>query len=397
MLENIFTPFRLKWYPRAILFAIGLSFLLIISIGHGASTLNGRVGGDYPAFYGAGRIIANGDWQNLYNPATQLQAQQGLLPEKKSNFLPFSYPPFLALIYYPLSLLNYRLSYIIHTLFMLGSLMLALQLLRPFSHTIDQYYLLTLAMALSFYPLFSGVLMGQNTAVILLIIVGAWRLALANREWLAGLILGLLLFKPQFALPLIGLYLLSGRWRVSLGSTFTGLALFLISSLISGPHWLSSWLKFSWWFSQADAGVNYANSVSWLGFFEAVGGAGNSMALIIGGVLVFLTSIGLALVWARGGRRGDLTAQLGLSLPGLILLPPHVMYYDMSLVIFSYSLLAERNIKNFNTIIAFIYLLGFSQIISKTLGFSPLFFVLLFTVILTASRLGRSAMRSDLR
>lgn len=397
LLENIFTPFRLKWYPRAILFAIALSFLLIISLGSRASTLSGRVGGDYPAFYGAGRIIAQGDWHNLYNPATQWQSQQGLLPEKESDFLAFSYPPFVALMYYPLSLVNYRLSYVIHTLLMLGSLMLALHLLRPVNPKIDQYYVLALALTLSFYPTFKAVLMGQNGAVILLLIVGAWRLALAGREWLAGLMLGLLLFKPQFAVPLIGLYLLSGRWRVSLGSALTALALFLASSVISGPDWLASWLKFSWWFSHVDAGVNRANSVSWLGFCEAVTEPGNLLALVLGWGLALLTAISLALAWAWGGRRGDLTAQLALSMPGLILIPPHVMYYDLGLVIFSYALLAERHIKNFDIIIALIYLLGFSQICSETLGFSPLFFVVLVTALLTAYHLGRSAIRPDLR
>jgi hypothetical protein len=146
--------------------------------------------------------------------------------QTKNGFLAFSYPPFVALAYYPLSLFGYRISYIIHSLLMVSALVLTIQLIRPFNPLIDQYKLSALALSLSFYPLFRAIWGGQNTAVILLLIVGTWRMALAHREWLAGIILGLLLFKPQFAIPLIGLFVLSGRWRVGLGSALTAVVLY---------------------------------------------------------------------------------------------------------------------------------------------------------------------------
>ena len=70
-MQRIFTPWRLKWYPRLLLFAFGAAFIIAALSGRGASTLTGRLGGDYPAFYSAGRIIAEGNWKDLYNLSKQ--------------------------------------------------------------------------------------------------------------------------------------------------------------------------------------------------------------------------------------------------------------------------------------------------------------------------------------
>ena len=75
-LPSFFTQWRLTWYPRALFFSLTVGFLVAIFIGQGASTLTGRLGGDYPAFYGAGRIIAQGNAINLYNSRIQAEAQK---------------------------------------------------------------------------------------------------------------------------------------------------------------------------------------------------------------------------------------------------------------------------------------------------------------------------------
>ena len=369
-LECFLTPSRIKWYSRSILFTLGVSFLIAVFGGKDVSTLSGRLGGDYPAFYGAGRIIAEGDWKNLYSVPQQIEVQKALFVNGDTGLLPFSYPPFVALAYYPLSLVSYRISFLIHTLLMVGALILTIQLIRPFNAAIDRYHLSALVLALSFYPLFRAVFGGQNTAFLLLLTVGSWRAVSARREWCGGLVLGLLLFKPQFGIPLIGLYVLSGRWRVGLASVLTAVILYTLSSWVSGPLWVVPWAKFTWWFSQVDAGVNSTNSISWLGFLEAIWGTNSQAALILGWGMILLTALGLALLWIIRGRRANLTALLSITMPALVLLPPHVMYYDMSLVLFSYAAIVTMDSEKLLPIIGGIWLLSFSQILAKIIGFS---------------------------
>lgn len=392
-IQSVLTPWRLTWYPRLLLCALAVGYIIAIFWGKGASTLTGRLGGDYPAFYGAGRIIAEGSMRDLYDSQRQIAAQKDLFPNKKNVFLPFPYPPFMAFAYYPLALLSYRFSYILHTLLMVGTLLLAMQLIRPMNRLFDQYFLCAFFFALVFYPMLRAVLGGQNIPITFLLVVIAWRAAIARHEWLAGMSLGLLLFKPQFALPLIVLYVLSRRWRIGVGSLFVALTLYGISVWMVGPSWLTKWLKYVLWHSLADAGINSANGVSWLGFLEAILGVRNPFALILTWVLILCTAVGLSLLWIQNEHRLDLTAKMGITVPFILLIPPHVMYYDMGLVLFTFAIVGTRNSARLLSIIGFTWMLCFSQVIASLMGFSPLFFILVFIGVLAICILGRQAVK----
>ena len=58
MLNSLITPWRLKWYSIAVLFGIFLALVIALLSGTGPKILSGRLGGDFPAFYAAGRIVA---------------------------------------------------------------------------------------------------------------------------------------------------------------------------------------------------------------------------------------------------------------------------------------------------------------------------------------------------
>ena len=380
-IDQLITPWRLKWYPRVVLIALSLGVIFGVLYGKGVNTVTGRLGADYPAFYGAGRIIAQGDWNELYSVKRQLLAQEDLIPDD-SGYLPFAYPPHVALVYWPFSLLDYRLSYTLHTFLMVGALLLTLHLVRPMIKEVHQHYLCAFTLTLLFYPILRSVLGGQNTAITLFIIASTWRAVTNGREYLGGAILGLLLYKPQFALPLIGVFVLSGRYRVGLGSAFTAAALYGIGVWMQGPNWVITWLEFGQWFSNVDASVNSKNAVSWLGFFQALLDVESNTALVLGWGMTLGTIVGLSWVWWAGGPRADLTSQIGLASVCLVLIPPHIMYYDIGLLFFTYAALIAKKGKGRILLIGTVWLLGFSQIISGLIGFSPLFFVVVFSLIL---------------
>ena len=60
MLERYLTPWRVRWYSASILSAIFLGFMICAIYGTGGSTIYGRLGGDYPAFYSIGRYSCKG-------------------------------------------------------------------------------------------------------------------------------------------------------------------------------------------------------------------------------------------------------------------------------------------------------------------------------------------------
>ena len=103
------TNWRLTVYPIGILLALAIAVVVGAVVAGDAEFPAEAVGGDYPAFYGAGVIAADGDWDELYTLERQSEAQAGLYEataEDAARFFP--YPPQVAALYAPLAGLDYH-------------------------------------------------------------------------------------------------------------------------------------------------------------------------------------------------------------------------------------------------------------------------------------------------
>jgi len=379
------TPWRLRWYPRALLLALTVAFGVSVLGAEGGAGVLGRLGGDFPAFYGAGRIVVEGRGVELYDWSVQATSQAGLHPGEEDSFLAFAYPPFLALAYAPLALLPFRLAYLVHTLLMGGAVYAAIRLLRPMLPRVDRYGLEAFCVAIAFVPLFRSVTGGQNTALTLLLVAAAWRATWAGQGLLAGVALGLMLFKPQFALPLIGLFAVGRHGRALVGVAGTAAGLWAAGAAVGGWAW-----PWEWWgqigdFHGLDQAVNAANSVGWLGFAEALLGPGNPVALALGGALT-LATVG-ALVWSWW-RPMPLDLRMALVAPGLVLVPPHSMFYDSGLLVLGLAVVGDRGGRRRLGALVAIWLLALTSLAAPLLGFNPLFLVAVATLALAGALLG---------
>lgn len=320
-------PLLLRVYPRAVAGAL-VCTVVVIAAGGGT----GRLGGDLPAFYGAGRIVLEGDVAHLYSHQRQYAAQQGLFPAAQSHgYLYFPYPPFVALPYVLLALLPFAAAYAIHVGAMAAALVAATRiatraLCPPAGSTAA-----VLAGAATFFPLFRAVSGGQNTTLSLLVVVAGMALVERRRDFRAGLVMGVLWFKPQLAVTFAGLWLIERRPRAVLGTLVSGALLYAAGSALAGPAW-PAW----WWregvtsFDGRDQAVNAANSVGFLGVAEAVFGTGTPWALVTGLTLAACTAALLAVMAFRGGP-STLWARAAATAVGCVLLSPHAMYYDAGL------------------------------------------------------------------
>jgi hypothetical protein len=370
-----FTAWRLRWYPRL----LALSFAIAIPIsalgGEGSRALVGRVGGDFPAFYAAGRLLAAGRGRDLYDWQIQSEFQADLHPETEGRFLAFSYPPFVALLYWPLAFLPYRAAYLVHTALLGLALWLAVQQLRRLLPRVDRWALEGFCLAFTFLPLFRALSGAQNTTLNLLLLAAAWRALSRQRDALAGVWLGLMLFKPQFALPLLALFLLSGKVRVLPGAAALFCLFYLLSATVCGWDWFSTWWASVSVFHAVDQSVNAANSVGWLGFAQAVLGTGSPVALWAARALAISTAAALAYLW--GSRRLALEPRMAVTVVGLILMQPHCMYYDGGLIVLTLAVLADRLGRRGLLPLGALWLLSFGAAVGKWIGFNPLFLVLL--------------------
>jgi hypothetical protein len=361
---------RLRVYPTVILTVLGVVVLLLVLTADEGAALSGRLGGDYPAFYGAGSIVADGDWDDLYDPGRQQLAQEGLVDEE-GGYLYFAYPPFVAAGYGALASVAYRWSYLIHTGLMVAALWAAIVLWR---HYLPVRFGMTAALtaALLFYPLLRAVPGGQNTALTMMLVALVARLDGDGHDVWAGLAAALLLYKPQFGIPLAGLLLVGRRWRMLAGWLGGAAALYLTSAALQGADWVGEWWRQANAFLEIDAQANSSNLISWQGFFEGAFGAESTIGSVLGWGLALVTAGLAALFWLRNPDSNP-GARYSIAVTAIALAAPHTMFYDGGVVILAIVLLAAGGGKVGWRMAAFLWILSWGQLLGDVLGWSLMF------------------------
>lgn len=321
----------------AVLLAMALALLVSLLGGDGSHTVSGgRLGGDFPEFYGAGLIVRAGDAAHLYDARRQSESQQGLFGDEESGYLDFAYPPAVALAYAPLSALPYRLAYGLHVAFMVGLLWLGIWLVRPMVGVARHHAPLLMAAAVAFFPMFRALGGGQNTALTFVLVAGAWRALTEERELLAGACLGALLYKPQLAVLFLAAPLVSRRWRVVAGACWSAAALWVLSAATMGVTWLGPFLRHGFSVPGNDGMVGGGRSVSLVGTAHRFGGSVGDVLDVVAVVASVVVAVACLAAWRRCDRPG-VAADLGLGFAvlaaGCVIASPHVIFYDAGLLL----------------------------------------------------------------
>ncbi len=340
---------RARRIARAVIFAlvlaVGLAGYIGAGIGDRADTAAPidteapRLGGDFPAFYGAGSIILDGDLDVLYEEDRQIEAQLGL---GLDGYLAFAYPPHVAVAYAPLAALPFQVSYLAHTALMAGAYIAALAVLSPVVPLIARWRLPLIAVGFTFYPLAVAIGGGQNAALTVLGFAIIWRALHDDREVVAGVTAGLMMYRPQYALAAIGLMFLSRHWKAVAAAIATTAATWLGTALVLGTTWLTDWFDAVLPFVERDAEVNAPNSISALGFMQAALGVDSPVALVVGLVVAGSVTITLMYLWSRpqAFALGDRMAALAI---GSVIISPHANFYDAAVLVIAGAAVLARS------------------------------------------------------
>jgi hypothetical protein len=312
----------MRTYPLLVLAVLAL--VVVVGAVMGAAG-EGRIGGDYPAFYGAGSIVLEGDTDRLYEAARQQDAQAGLL-EEQGDYLYFAYPPPVAAAYALLAALDFTASYLVHAALMAAALCGAVMLVRPMVPLAARYPEFTIAAAVLSYPLMRSVIGGQNTSLTLLLLAWAWRAEHDGKPIVAGVAAGLLLYKPQFGVALLLLALAARRYRMVGAGIAAGGAWWALGSIMIGPGWIAEWWRNAQDFAAVNAGVNAENVIGLPGLSEHLLGT-DWPGLALAGVI----AIAAAVQWFRAGGAGD-ADRYGVAAATLVLVAPQALFYEAGLM-----------------------------------------------------------------
>ena len=213
------------------------------------------LGQDFIAFYTGGTFVREGRRSLLYDLGAVRGFQHHLAGplgiDLGDNFGPFWNPPFYAWVFAPLSALSFPAALGVWTILSLSALAAALVLLaRMLPSRVGgseekpigwREWGLVPALVLVSMPFLQAVSHGQNTFSSLLLLaltVTAWRGGHALR---AGLVAGLLFYKPQVGTVLAVVLALNLGWRALVGIAVTGSALLLVN-LLTLPGTLGDYL-----------------------------------------------------------------------------------------------------------------------------------------------------------
>jgi alpha-1,2-mannosyltransferase len=368
--------------------------------------------GDFLQEYVGGWVLLHGDRDRVYDLAyaQELQHDPAVMGMRfdEREFLPIIYPPFYYWLATPLTLLPFNVAALVWLALMTACLAATALLLQRAYPQHQRLIAGLVVAALLFTPLLENLASSQKATVSLLILTGTFLLLDRRRHFAAGLLFGLLAFKPQLTL-VIGLAMLcKGQWRFVLGGLATGVVLVGLSLLVS-PEACRQYLQISKTMAEYINTPGFAHEKlhCWYGFFRLL--LDGQPLIVIQAATLLAASVTIAALFRLlagplpFGQPGFAVQYAGLVV-ATVLLSPHLLTYDLTLLLLPLflvtRLLLERAALLVETrgTVAWMLLLAFavpslSTVVAKQTHFQASVLVL-FLLLWTLGRLARNPRRA---
>lgn len=230
------TSRRLSVYPGIFLAVSLIATTLVLHLSKGVLDPSGNLlGGDFIPFWSASNLIWQGKPEAAYDPRQLGAIIQDLVDGEPPNYA-WLYPPTALLVVMPLAALPYLPSLTTWLALTFCGYLSLLWSMVPSRRA--------LVPILAFSPVFINLGHGQN-AFLTTALLGWGLILLPRRPWLAGLLMGALIYKPHLGL-LIPLALLASRnWSALAGASLAALGMIAASYLLFGEGVWIAYLDYS--------------------------------------------------------------------------------------------------------------------------------------------------------
>ena len=314
------TPARARGYS---LILLGISALAIagwIAVSDGLIDRNGKpLGTDFSNVYAAGSLTWQGRPAEAYQPALQHAEEKAVFDGREVPFYGWHYPPFFFAIAVLVAAVPYAWGLAIWLAASLAAYLAAMRAILPRPGT--------LLIATAFPAVFVNIGHGQNGFLTAALLGGAlhW---LDRRPWLAGVLIGLLAYKPQFGVLIPVALLAGGRWSSIAAAAATVATLLAVSFVTLGGD---VWHAFADSMTFTQTVVLEQGSTGWekiQSVFSAVRmwGASVQLAYAVQIALALMLATSLGWLW-----RSDAAFELKASAlaTASLLATPYVLDYDL--------------------------------------------------------------------
>ncbi len=217
---------RIRAFSIVCLVLSCIAVVALLATSDGMRDFAGRpLGTDFSNVWSAGQMARTGRAAEAFAPEPHYAEQQKIFDDKAIPFYGWHYPPFFLIIASLLALFPYTVGWLI---WMAGTLPLYVYAMSSIISGRT-----ALLATLGFPAVFINFAHGQN-GFLTAALAGGAMLLLRRSEWLAGVLIGLLAYKPQFGILIPIALAAGGYWRAFAGATLTVVALVLLSVVVFG-------------------------------------------------------------------------------------------------------------------------------------------------------------------
>jgi hypothetical protein len=314
------TAARARGYSLILLGLCAFALAGWIALSDGLIDRNGKpLGTDFSDVYAAGSLTWQGRPAEAYQPVLQHAAEKAIFGGREVPFYGWHYPPFFFAVAFVVAAVPYAWGLAIWLAASFAAYLAAIRAILPAPQT--------LLVAAAFPAVFINIGHGQNGFLTAALLGGAlhW---LDRRPWLAGVLIGLLAYKPQFGVLIPVALIASGRWNTIGGAIATVAALIAVSWATLGAgvwHAFADSMNFTQTvvLEQGNTGWEKIQSI-----FSAarMWGANVPTAYAVQGALLVTLVVTIAWLW-----HSDAAFELKASAlaTGSLLATPYVLDYDL--------------------------------------------------------------------
>ncbi|MGH2504665.1 MAG: glycosyltransferase family 87 protein, partial [Ktedonobacterales bacterium] len=150
----------------------------------------------------------------------------------------YNYPPLLAILLEPLSVLPCGWANVLWQSFSIASWLWSITWLTwdVYQHSGARRAVAVAAVMTFYLPIVNGFYEGQVHLILLAIFVTSFMLVERGHPYAAGAVLAFGVYLKYLPIVIIGYYVLRGQWRVALGASIGGAALGVFELLVGGPQ-----------------------------------------------------------------------------------------------------------------------------------------------------------------
>ncbi len=167
------------------------------------------------------RLITQGRATELYDDQVLAGGIRSIVGRDTNVYLQYFYGPQVALPFIPLGRFYFLTQAEVWVTFSLLTYFGCIYLLWKTCPALQPYRGLVFVCGVAYPPLFHFFVRGQLSVVVLVCFIAACLAFLARRDWIAGIALGFLAFKPQFLVAIPIVLLLAKAWKVFVGVAFS--------------------------------------------------------------------------------------------------------------------------------------------------------------------------------